>query len=166
MQFLYKVHVMLYHDAHQFLERSLAGIPSQELFGFGGVAQELLYLGRAEVFGVYLYQYLAGSYIDTLLVDTFSFPTEFYAYLLECQRTELANRVVLAGSDNEIFGRLMLQDKPHALDIVFGIAPVAQRIEISQIELVLESLHDARRCKRDFTGHEVLTATLAFVIVS
>lgn len=42
MQFLYKVHVMLYHDAHQFLERGLAGIPSQELFGFGGVAQELL----------------------------------------------------------------------------------------------------------------------------
>src|SRR5699024_12381158 len=48
------------------------------------------------------------------------------------QGTELAHRMVLAGRNNKIFGSIVLKNHPHTLHIIFGIAPVTQRIQISQ----------------------------------
>ena len=58
----------------------------------------------------------------------------------------------------------MLQDQPHALHVVFGIAPVTTAGEVAEIELVLLALLDTSCCQRDLTCDEGLAATLALVV--
>ena len=70
----------------------------------------------------------------------------------------------LAGSNDEIFGRRVLQYQPHTLHIVFGITPIAPRIEVAQIEFILTSLCDGGRCQRYFARYKRFAATLALVI--
>ena len=72
--------------------------------------------------------------------------------------------MVLAGGDDKIIGLRLLQDEPHALDIVLGIAPVAQGVEIAQIELVLETLGDTCGSEGDLASNEGLATTLGFVV--
>lgn len=55
-----------------------------------------------------------------------------------------------SGGNDEVFGGVVLQDEPHALDVVFGISPVASGIQIAQIQLVLEALGDAGSRQCDF----------------
>ena len=58
----------------------------------------------------------------------------------------------------------MLEYEPHALDIVLGIAPVAEGVEVAQIEAVLLALCDACGSKSDLAGHEGLTSALRLVV--
>ena len=84
--------------------------------------------------------------------------------MLECQGAELADGVVLTCGDDEVFRLLLLQDEPHALHVVLGIAPVAERVEVAEIELVLIALLDACRRQGDLAGDEGLAATFALVV--
>ena len=72
--------------------------------------------------------------------------------------------MVLAGGDDEVLGLLLLQDEPHALHIVAGIAPVAKAVEVTQVELVLEALGNAGGSKGDLAGDEGLATALALVV--
>ena len=58
----------------------------------------------------------------------------------------------------------MLKHQPHAFDIVLGIAPVAQRVEVAQIKLVLHTLCDTGCCDGDLAGDESLSPALGLVI--
>ena len=58
----------------------------------------------------------------------------------------------------------MLQNQPHALHIIFGIPPVAARIQITQIQFVLETLYDTGGRQRNLTRHESLATAFALVI--
>ena len=84
--------------------------------------------------------------------------------MVESQCREVAHCVVLAGSNHKVVGLGLLQDKPHTLHIVFGIAPVAQRIEVAKVKLVLVSLGDTAGSKRDLAGDEILTTALALMV--
>ena len=57
---------------------------------------------------------------------------------------ELAHRVLLAGRDHVILGLVLLQHQPLRLDVVARVAPVAQRVEIAEVEAVLQAALDAR----------------------
>ena len=69
-----------------------------------------------------------------------------------------------SGGNDEVFGGVVLQDEPHALDVVFGISPVAPGIQIAQIQLVLLALCDSCRCKCDLSGNEGLSAALGLMV--
>ena len=149
---------MLDHDPDEVFEGSLAGVPAEECLGLGGVAEQLLHFGRAEEAWVDLDQALARSNVDTSLVDAFAFPTQLDADMLEGQGAELADGVILTRGDDEVFRFFLLQDEPHALHVVLGIAPVAEGVEVAEIELVLIALLDACRRQGNLTGDEGLAA--------
>ena len=58
----------------------------------------------------------------------------------------------------------MLQHEPHALDIVTGIAPVAQGTEIPEVELVLLASGDTSSGEGDLAGDEGLATALTLVV--
>ena len=72
--------------------------------------------------------------------------------------------MVFACGDNKIFGLFVLQHQPHTLDIIFRIAPVAPRIHIAEVQLILQALLDACYSQRNLARNEGFAATLAFVI--
>ena len=84
--------------------------------------------------------------------------------MAEGQVDKLAHGVLHAGGNDEIFGRGVLKDEPHTLHVVFGIAPVAQRVHVAEIEAVLAALGDACGGKGDFAGDEGFAATLTLVV--
>ena len=84
--------------------------------------------------------------------------------MLEGKVGELADAVLHTGGDDEVLGLVVLQNQPHALHIVLGIAPVAQGVEVAQIEAVLQALRDAGGGESDLARNECLAATLALMV--
>ena len=83
---------------------------------------------------------------------------------MEGKGGELAHGVLNTGGDDKVLGTLLLEDKPHALDIVTGIPPVAKTGEVAQIELFLQTLGDACCCKGNLAGDEGFASALALVV--
>ena len=164
IELLDKPHIMLDHDFDQILERSLAWVPAEEGLGLGGVAEQLLHFGGAEIARVDLDEHFSGGRVDALLVDAFAFPAQLDADMMEGQGAELADGVVLARSDDEVLRLLLLQDEPHALHVVLGVAPVAEGVEVAEVELVLVPLLDAGGGEGDLAGDEGLAAAFALVV--
>ena len=77
---------------------------------------------------------------------------------------ELTYGVLLTSSDDEVLGGVVLQHKPHALDIVTGIAPVAQGAEVPEVELVLLSCCDTSSGEGDLAGDEGFATALTLVV--
>ncbi len=57
-----------------------------------------------------------------------------------------------------------MQDEPHALHIILGVAPIATARQIAKIEFLLLSLLDAGCGERNLTGHKGLATTLTLMI--
>ena len=155
---------MLHHDFHQFGERSLTGIPAQQRFGFSGITQQLLHFGGTEILRIDGNQFLARRHIDTSFIHPFAFPAQFNAHFLEGQGTELAHRMVFAGRNDKIFGSIVLKNHPHTLHIILGIAPVAQRIQISQIQFVLISLGYTCGSQSNLACYEIFTTAFTLMV--
>ena len=77
---------------------------------------------------------------------------------------ELAHRARLARRQHVVVGRLLLQDAPHALDVVARMAPIALGVEVAEVEAVLEADLHARHSTRDLACHERLAADRALVV--
>ena len=84
--------------------------------------------------------------------------------MAEGELGELADGVLYTGGDDEVLGTVVLQDEPHALYIVAGIAPVAQGVQVAQVETLLQALADAGGGKGDLAGDEGLAPALALVV--
>ena len=80
MQLLYELHVVCSHDSYQLLKACLLRVPAQQGFGFGGIAQQLLHFGRAEIFGIYLNQHFTGSGVDAFFFYFFIFFSLLFVY--------------------------------------------------------------------------------------
>ena len=74
---------------------------------------------------------------------------------------EFAHRVRLAGRQHVIVGLVLLQDQPHAFDIVARMAPVALGVEIAEIKLVLQPELDRGDRARDLARDEGFAARRA-----
>ena len=156
---------MLHHDVYEFFKRSFGQrIPAQLLLGFGGVAPEIDHVGGTIEVGRHLDEHFARFLVDAFLFHAFAFKLQFDAGSLESVITELTHRMLFAGGDDEVFGAFVLKDEPHALHVVLGIAPVAQRGEVAQVELVLLASGDAGGSEGDFACHEGFAAALTFVV--
>ena len=69
-----------------------------------------------------------------------------------------------ARRDNEIVRLLLLHDEPHTLNVVLSVAPVAQRVHIAQLEVVLQTLGYPACRECDLAGNEILAAALRLVV--
>ena len=89
--------------------------------------------GRAEVFRIDLDQCFPGQLVHAFLFCSCTFPPEDDTGLPESQGAEFPDRMLFPGSYHIVFRRVMLEHEPHALHIVFCIAPVPSGIQISEI---------------------------------
>lgn len=161
----YLGHVGVDHEVDKLFERCLlGGIPAQFLAGLRGVAPEVDDVGGTVEVGRHLDDSLAGLDVDALLVLALALETQLNADAAEGQQAELAHGVLLAGGNHIVVGLGLLQDEPHALYIVLGIAPVAERGEVAQIELLLLALCDAGGGEGNLAGHECLATALGLVV--
>ena len=108
------------------------------------------------------------SAVDALdnanFVKTFATEFELDAGMLESELGELTNTVLYTGGDDEVLRFVLLENEPHALYIVLGIAPVAEAVHIAQVEAVLQALADAGSSEGDLTGDEGLATALTLVV--
>ncbi len=91
-------------------------------------------------------------------------PFELNAHVVESEGSKLAHGVLLARGDDEVVRLTVLQNEPHTLYIVLGVAPVAAAGEVAEVELVLLALFDAGSSERDLPCHESLTAHLTLMV--
>src|SRR5256712_7850945 len=82
----------------------------------------------------------------------------------EGERDELQDRPLDPGGDDVIIGPVLLQHHPHRFDVVFGVAPIALGIEISEPESCGALGEDGGDTTGDLARHEVLAATPRLVI--
>jgi len=82
----------------------------------------------------------------------------------EGQVTELADGHAFAGRNDVVVGLLLLKHQPHRPHVVAGKTPVTLRVEIAEVELVLQAELDAGGGPGDLSGHERLAAPRAFVV--
>ena len=71
---------------------------------------------------------------------------------------------MLAGGDHEIIRLVLLQHHPLHADIILGVAPVAQRVDIAHVKTVLDALHDIGKATGDLAGHKGLAPAWAFMV--
>ena len=160
---------MIDHDLHQFLEGSGIGVPAEFGAGLRGVAPEVDDVGRAVEVGGDLDEGLADEVVgaadaDALLVLPAALPLEFDADIVEGEVGKLADAMLHACGDDVVLGLAGLEDEPHALDVVLGVAPVAEGVEVAKVELVLQALGDAGGGEGDLAGDEGLATALALVV--
>ena len=162
-------HVVIDHDLHQFLEGSGIGVPAEFGAGLRGVAPEVDDVGGAVEVGGDLDEGLADEVVgaanaDALLVLGFALPLEFDADIVEGELGKLADAVLHARGDDVVLGLARLEDEPHTLDVVLGVAPVAEGVQVAEVEFVLQALGDAGGGEGDLTGDEGLATALALVV--
>ena len=164
---------MLDHQLHKLLEGGGLRIPAELGLGFGRVAPEVNDVGRTvEVFrdGDYCAADKVGvggagnGDDDALLIDAFALPAELDAGVMEGQCGEFADGVLDAGGDHEVLRLVVLENEPHTLHIVLGITPVAEGVEVAEVEAILLVLGYAGCCEGDLSCHEGLATTLALVV--
>ena len=157
-------HVVIDHQLDEFFERRLLRVPAELFLCLGGVAPEVHHVGRAvEIFG-YGHHGLAGCNVDAFFVHAFAFPAELDSCMVERERREFTDGVLHAGRNHEVFGLVVLQNEPHAFHVVLGVAPVAEAVEVAEVQAVLLALGDAGGGECDLAGHERLAAAFRFMV--
>ena len=66
--------------------------------------------------------------------------------------------MAFAGGEDVIVGLRLLQNPPHALDIVAGVAPIALGVEVAEKNPVLLAAFDRGDRPGDLSGHEGFAA--------
>ena len=72
--------------------------------------------------------------------------------------------MLLAGGDDEIIGVFLLEHEPLHLHVIPGMSPVAQRIQVSDIQAILQPQVNPGERPRDFSGNEGLSPDGGLVI--
>src|SRR6266850_1965094 len=77
---------------------------------------------------------------------------------------ELAHRMLLASCDNEGLRLRLLQHQPLGAHVVARVTPVAQRIQVTQVQALLEPCVNPREAASDLAGYEGLAANRGLMI--
>src|SRR5688572_20830054 len=91
-------------------------------------------------------------------VGGLALPAHPHVQLCRGQFDEFANAVLLARGDHEIVRALLLEHEPLGLDKIARMAPIAARLQVPEVETVLQSNFDARKAARDLASDERLAA--------
>lgn len=157
-------HIGIDHNLYQLLEARLHRVPAQLGLRLRRVAPEVHDIRRTVEILRDLNQHTTRGLVYALLVGTLAHELQLDAHVLEGQVAEFTHGVLHARGNNKILGFLVLQDQPHALDVILRIAPVAQRREVSEVEFVLLALGDTGRREGDLARHEGLAAAFRLVV--
>ena len=73
-------------------------------------------------------------------------------------------RVHLAGRDDVVVRLRLLEHQPHRLDVLLGVAPVAPRVEVAEVEVLALAREDRRDAAGDLAGDERAAAPRRLVV--
>lgn len=77
---------------------------------------------------------------------------------------EFADGVHFAGSDDVVVCFILLEHEPHGFDVVFGVTPVAEGIEVTEVKFFLQAEFYAGGCTSDFASDEGFAAAFGLVV--
>jgi hypothetical protein len=161
--FLRELPVGLGHDLDKVFESHLR-FPAEDALGLGGIAEELLDFGGAEVIGRDLDEDASARFTDPFFINAFPFEAQPDPHGVKGVLAELADGVHLAGGADVIVGGVLLKDAPHHLGVFGGVTPVTLGVEIAEDEVLLGALGDASGGTGDLAGHEGLAPAGGLVI--
>ena len=98
------------------------------------------------------------------LIHPLALPFNLHSQFIRGRIDKVPDTALDARGDDEVLGRLLLQHQPLHLNIVPGVSPVAPRIEIAEVQAVLQTQLDTGERAGDFAGDEGLTANRRLVI--
>ena len=148
-------------------------LPVELGHGFGRVAEQQVYLRWPEIPRVDAQHFLthrhrigrvAGRNHNRAFVYAFAVEGQFNTYFGKRHPDKVADARGDAGRNHKVFGLLLLQDQVHGFDIVFGVAPVAQRVEVAEVDFVLQAECDAGHGARNLARHEGFAPQRRFVV--
>ena len=151
-------------DNHFFahLLRGDFGCPAEFGLGLGRVAEQGFDFSRTEVAGI---DFDDGLVVPVAhFINALPFPAQFHAKFGGAPFNKLAHAVLHAGGNHEVFGLLLLQHHPLHAHIVFGVAPVAQGVDVSHVQAIFQALVDVGQAPGDFAGHKGFAAAWAFMV--
>src|SRR6266581_4593876 len=154
--------VLADHFGDQLRKTHLRG-PSELLPRLARVAEQAVHFRRTEIARVNGHDAAAFLVVAAFFLS-FSLPADREPELLRRRVHKIAHAVLLARSDHEILGPLLLQHQPLRLDVVARVAPVAPRLEISQVQAVLDAQADAGQRPGDLAADESLAPDRRLVI--
>src|SRR5262249_52729467 len=94
----------------------------------------------------------------------FALPYNFATGASKSFLDKLSYRVTFTGREHIIIWLGLLEHKPHTLDIIPCMAPVALSVEITEIKCCLRTMLDCGYRARDLAGDKGLTTRWAFMI--
>mmetsp|Transcript_8622 Transcript_8622/g.19669 ORF Transcript_8622/g.19669 Transcript_8622/m.19669 type:complete len:344 (-) Transcript_8622:53-1084(-) len=154
---------MLEHLVHEVLEGGL-GHPAGGLLQLGHVTQERVHLRGPEVLWRDLDEHLTRLLVDALLLHARPPPDYRPADHLKAEGDELTHAVLLVGGDHKILRVLQLQHHPHGLDVVPGVAPVPQGVQVPEKYPVPAARHDRRHVGCDLLCHKGAPSSRRLVV--
>src|SRR5487761_714548 len=160
---LQRLAVGLDHLGNELIEARLV-VPAETLARLFGVAEQQIDLGRPIVMGVDRDQAFTGARAQAALVGARARPSNRPVDAAESALDEFAHRMSLTGRQHIVFGLLLLEDEPHALDVVAGVTPIALGVDIAEKEPLLQPALDRGDCPRDLSGDEGLAAHRRLVV--
>ena len=148
--------------------------PAKLGFSLARVAQQGFDFCGAKVARVDLHDHIThlkrGSFVtfdgfdDGDLFHALAFKTQLDAEMLGTPADELAHAVLHAGGDDEVFRLVLLQHHPLHAHIVFGVTPVAERIDVPHVEALFQPLGDIGEATGDLAGDEGFATARGFVV--
>src|SRR5262245_27881014 len=104
-------------------------LPAELFARLAGIANQDVDLGRPEVGRIDRDQDVAALAAMSLFIDPLAVPFDGTADIVEGQLDELAHGMGLARRQYVVVGPVLLQDPPHAVDIVARMAPVTLGVD-------------------------------------
>lgn len=163
LDFLRFFHIRLDHFRNHRSE-SVLGFPTKNALSLRGIAKKKVDFRRAEEFGIDRNENLSGFRIYAHFVDAFALPFDIDAYFFERPIDEIADGIGLTHGDDEVFGLVLLEHKPHSLYIILGMTPVALGIKIADFHLFKLTKADLGNRAGNLASDEVFSAKRGFVV--
>ena len=112
-------------------------LPAELSAGLRSIAAQDVNFRRPEVTRIDADQNLAVRLVDTDFVDALAMPPDAPADDRKGALAELPHGVRLSGGEHVIVGLRLLQDRPHAFDVVARMAPIALGVQIADEQRIL-----------------------------
>src|ERR1700722_281194 len=116
-----------------------------------GISHERIHLRRTKIPRVDSNDCLSRVRIDPGFVKPRPAPFNLNTEAIGRALDEVPHRVLLAGGNHEVFWFGLLQYEPLCAHVVAGMSPVAARVEIAQIQALLESGTNSRKSTSNFS---------------
>src|SRR5579862_1839713 len=128
------------------------------------IAEQQVHFGRSVVGRVDSNQNIAGPRATAGLITTLASPRDRPSDIMKGALDEFAHGMGFAGREHIVVGLALLQNPPHAVDIVARMPPIALRVDVAEIEPLLQAALDGGHGARDLARDEGFAANGRFMI--